>query len=376
MGGGHAGGSVFPPADPARGSPGAADPFAYGCDASHRPCVRHVRHHPHPHWWRTRYRDPDTGAVQLQPRISDERLASGRRIGMAHRCRSDRRRRGLSAPCSRARGDMTRLIVLLAALGAFLLPLVWTVLAAFGILPDNSTTPPSWKGSLTLGHFAEIGVAEPTFWQELATSTASAVCAAALTVGVAFLGAYGLARSTFRAGRTLTQGFLVLASLPAMAYIIPLSDVMRRVHLVDTFAGVVLAEAAVTTPLAVFVLHGALAHLSPEWDEAAVLDGAGLFRVLGQVVLPLVAPSVAATAIVLFVIDWNMLLVPLVLTSGEIKTIPVGMSDFFTFERELDWPTAAAALVVSLTPLGLLVAVFHRLLERFRLDLQNGRDIG
>jgi multiple sugar transport system permease protein len=271
---------------------------------------------------------------------------------------------------------MTRVILLLAALAAFLLPLVWTVLASFGLLPDNSTTPPSWKGSFTLGHFAEIGVAEPTFWQELATSTASAVCAAALTVGVAFLGAYGLARSTFRAGRTLTQGFLVLASLPAMAYIIPLSDVMRRVHLVDTFAGVVLAEAAVTAPLAVFVLHGALANLSPEWEEAALLDGAGLFRVLGRIVFPLVGPSVAATAIVLFVIDWNMLLVPLVLTSGEIKTIPVGMSDFFTFERELDWPTAAAALVVSLAPLGLLVAVFHRLLERFRLDLQNGRDIG
>jgi multiple sugar transport system permease protein len=266
---------------------------------------------------------------------------------------------------------MTRLILLLAALGAFLLPLIWTVLAAFGILPDNSTTPPSWKGSLTIGHFAEIGVAEPTFWQELATSTASAVCAAALTVGIAFPAAYGIARSSFRAGRALTQGFLVLASLPVMAYIIPLSDVMRRVHLVDTFAGVVLAEAAVTAPLAVFVLHGALANLSPEWEEAALLDGAGLFRILGRVVFPLVASSVAATAIVLFVIDWNMLLVPLVLTSGEIKTIPVGMSDFFTFERELDWPTAAAALVVSLAPLALLVAAFHRLLESFRFNLQN-----
>jgi ABC-type glycerol-3-phosphate transport system permease component len=150
---------------------------------------------------------------------------------------------------------------------------------------------------------------------------------------------------------------------------------MRRVNLVDTFAGVVLAEAAVTAPLAVFVLHGALAHLPPEWEEAAVLDGAGLFRVLGQVVLPLVAPSVAATAIVLFVIDWNMLLVPLVLTSGQVKTVPVGMSDFFTFERELDWSTAAAALIASLAPLVLLVAVFHRLLESFRLDASNGSDI-
>jgi multiple sugar transport system permease protein len=269
-----------------------------------------------------------------------------------------------------------RIVLLCAALVFFLAPLGWTLLASFGLLPDNSSSPPSWTGPLTISHFAEVGVAEPTFWQELATSTASALCAAALAVGVSFLGAYGLVRSRFTAGRTLIQGFLVLASLPVMAYVIPLSDVMRRSHLGDTFVGVVLAEAAVTAPLAVFVLHGALSQLSPEWEEAAVLDGAGLFRVLGRVVFPLVAPSVAATAIVLFVIDWNMLLVPLVLTSGEVKTIPVGMSDFFTFERELDWPTAAAALIVSLAPLALLVGVFHRLLERFRLDTSNTGDIG
>ena len=71
-----------------------------------------------------------------------------------------------------------------------------------------------------------------------------------------------------------------------------------------------------------------------------------------------------------------MLLVPLVLTSGQVKTVPVGMSDFFTFERELDWPTAAAALIVSLAPLALLVGLFHRVLESFRLDASDGRDIG
>jgi ABC-type glycerol-3-phosphate transport system permease component len=133
-----------------------------------------------------------------------------------------------------------------------------------------------------------------------------------------------------------------------------------------------LSEAAATAPLAVFVLHGAIAQLPTEWEEAAVLDGAGLFRVIGRVVLPLVAPSIVATAIVLFVLDWNMLLVPLVLTSGDIKTIPLGLSDFFTFERELDWPTAAAALIVSLAPVAFLAAIFHRVLSRFSVDLRSG----
>ena len=197
-----------------------------------------------------------------------------------------------------------------------------------------------------------------------------AVGATFLTLTVSFMAAYCLARIRVRGDRLISQQFLVLASLPVMAYVIPLSDLLRRVHLLDTLPGVMLAQSAVTSPLAVFVLYGAIAQLPTDWEEAAVIDGAGLPRVLAQVVLPILAPTVVATAIVLFVLDWNMLLVPLVLTAGEVKTVPVAMSDFFTFERELDWPTAAAALMVSLLPLAALVAIFHRALGRFRLPGQ------
>ena len=260
----------------------------------------------------------------------------------------------------------TRFVVLAVALILFLVPLAWTVLAAFGIVPDNSARPPSWSGSFSLDHFADVGLAEPAFWDELASSTAFAAAATLITIAVSYPAAYALARSP---GATrLVPIFVLLASLPAMAYVIPLSDMMRRAHLIDTAAGIVLSEAAVTAPLAVYVLHGAVRQLSPEWEEAAMLDGVGLWRTLAFVALPLIAPSVVATAIVVFVIDWNLLLIPLVLTSGEIKTVPVAMSDFFTFERELDWPSAAAALTISLVPVALLVALFHRALQRFSLQ--------
>ena len=265
-----------------------------------------------------------------------------------------------------------RTLLVAIALTVFLLPVLWTALAAFGVLPDNSTRPPSWTGSFSLEHFADVGVAEPAFWQELATSTIAAVVAAFVTIGVSYPAAYALARSRSRFESILSPAFVVLASLPAMSYVIPLSDLMRRAHLLDTLAGIVLSEAAITAPLAVYVLHGAVRQLSVEWEEAAVLDGAGLLRTLIQVVLPLVAPSVVATAIVIFVLDWNLLLVPLVLTSGDIKTVPVAMSDFFTFERELEWPAAAAALLISLAPVALLVALFHRALQSFSLEAAGG----
>jgi ABC-type glycerol-3-phosphate transport system permease component len=78
--------------------------------------------------------------------------------------------------------------------------------------------------------------------------------------------------------------------------------------------------------------------------------------------------------IVLFVLDWNQLLIPLVLTGINVRTLPVVLTDFFTLERELDWPTAAAALTISLVPLLVLVGLLHRLFERFSLVPEIDRD--
>jgi len=264
------------------------------------------------------------------------------------------------------RNDIFQKLVLILALVAFLVPLGWTTLASLGVVP-RGTHPPGLAWPPSLDHFGEVGVAEPHFWQELATSTGVSIAATLLTVTVALLAGYGLARSRFRVKRYFVQGFLVLAVLPVMAYAIPLSDVLRRLGLDDTYLGLVLGMSAVTAPLAVYVLYGHLTQLSTEWEEAAWLDGAGLARVVSMVVVPMIAPALAATAIIVFVLDWNVLLIPLVLAGVEVKTLPVAMVDFFTFERELEWPTAAAALIISLAPVVILVALGHRLLDQFIL---------
>ena len=165
-----------------------------------------------------------------------------------------------------------RTIAIAAVTGAFLLPLAWTGLAAVGVLPDDSMRPPSWTGPPTLDHIADIGVAEPTFWQELATSTVTAIVAACLTVAVAFPAAFALARSRYRARRAVTQGFLVLASLPVMAYAFPLADLSRRVHLIDTFAGIAPASVpgfVVAQGLGLLVGMGAIVVLYPRAGLAA-----------------------------------------------------------------------------------------------------------
>jgi ABC-type glycerol-3-phosphate transport system permease component len=272
------------------------------------------------------------------------------------------------------RAGRARLLFLAISVVVVVLPIAWTALAAIGILPNNDTSPPSWTVHLTLDHLAEVSVVEPTFWQELATSVGVSAAAAVLATAISFLAAFGLARSAGRAGRRLTPILLVLASVPVMAYVLPLSELLRRLGLLDSLPGLILAEAAVTAPLAVFVFYANLIGAPREAEEAARLEGARVTGLLWHVALPGAAEVVAATAVVLFVLDWNQLLIPLVLTGINVRTLPVVLTDFFTLERELDWPTAAAALTIALIPLLILVGLAQRLLGRFSLTPEAGGD--
>jgi multiple sugar transport system permease protein len=269
----------------------------------------------------------------------------------------------------RRRQASIRIVLCSIALLVFLLPVVWTLLASFGITPNNMASPPTWTGQPSLRYYAEIGVADPGFLGKVLMSFSLAALSTVLTIAISYLAAYSLLRSRVKRRAMLVQGFLVLASLPVIAYIIPLIDIMRYLRLDDTFVGVTLALTAVYTPLAMYVLYGYLTHISPELEEAAHLDGATVFRALWSVILPVTVPGLAATAIIIFVLDWNQFLVPSLLGGQYIQTVPAAMSDFYTFEREVEWSTAAAALIISLLPLALFTTLAHRLLEQFSLDV-------
>jgi len=246
-----------------------------------------------------------------------------------------------------------------------LLPLVWTVLASFGLTVQNSS-PPHWSVTPNLEHFREAVLGRPAFVAALLNSAGVAALTTLVATFTAFLAAYALARSRFRARDLVVQGLLVLAGLPVIAYLMPLRATLSALHLYDTFIGAALAGGALFAPLATYVLYGLLRRVPLEPEQAAQLEGANPMQVLWKVVWPISRSGVVATAIVVFVLTWNQFLLPIASTF-QLKTVPVMIIDFFTFERESDWPSAAAALIAALVPVLLLVAVMHRWLERFSL---------
>jgi ABC-type glycerol-3-phosphate transport system permease component len=260
--------------------------------------------------------------------------------------------------------------VLIAAL--CLLPLAWTSLTSLGLrtaLPAAGQAPQL----PTLEHFAELGLAEQGFWTELATSAAVAILSAAISIAAAFPAAYALARSRRSRAGSVAQVFLVLASLPLMAYVFPLAQTLRALRLLDRLPGLILAQAALLAPLAVYLLFGALLASPRDVEEAARLEGASLPRTLVRVILPMNAGIMAAVGSLVLVLDWNSYLAPLVLAGGHVRTLPLGLSDFLTSDRELEWPTAAAALIVALLPLVALFAATRLSAGALRGKARRGR---
>jgi ABC-type glycerol-3-phosphate transport system permease component len=135
-------------------------------------------------------------------------------------------------------------LFLTVCLISVILPLLWTVLASLKVQPNNTVSPPTWSLPPSFASYLEIRSEQTFFWQELATSVLLSLLTTLLTIFIAFLAAYVLARTRLQGRKLVVQGCLILASLPAISFAFPLSDVLRFLHLHDTFVGLLLAETA------------------------------------------------------------------------------------------------------------------------------------
>lgn len=163
----------------------------------------------------------------------------------------------------------------------------------------------------------------------LLNSVLVTVTSVILTLALASLAAYATARIPGWKGN-LIFGFLVLGmAIPAQANMIPQRVLFENLGLLDRLLGLVLINITVTLPVATFILGGFMKTLPPSLFEASSIDGASAWRAFWSIAIPLSAPSIAATTIFLFVIQWNDLLYPLLfIQSPEKKTLPLALLSF------------------------------------------------
>lgn len=255
------------------------------------------------------------------------------------------------------------------------LPSLWLLLTSLVVL--FWLAPVLWMFNISLKTRAQIAVPVPTFLFRPTLENYTAIfqngnlvryamnsliiasVTTVITVLLAALSAYGLARFTFRGREGLLTWILSLRMMPAIAVVVPFYIMYQRLGLLDTYPGIVLAYLPVTLPFAIWLLYSFIRDIPIVLDEAAMLDGCGPWRTFLEIVFPVSLPSVAVTAIFTFIVCWNEFLLALILTANRAKTLAVGMSEFI-LSYEVLWGQISAAAIVMLLPLLVLVYLVQR----------------
>lgn len=184
-----------------------------------------------------------------------------------------------------------------------------------------------------------------------------------ISVLTAALMGYALGRYTF-AGRKVMFGlFALVIFLPEGYTIIPIYDLLTRLHLDNSLWGVILAEAGGVNVVAVLLYAGFFGQLPKELEEAARMDGAGFWRTFARIYLPLARPVTATAIILQFLHSWNDFLLPLVftLTKPGLRTLSVGVYALRN-DYQSDWGVMTAASTIALLP---VIVVFLFLQRHF-----------
>jgi multiple sugar transport system permease protein len=165
-------------------------------------------------------------------------------------------------------------------------------------------------------------------------------------------------------GNFLSFWIISQRMLPAVAIVIPFFLTFRMLHLINTYYGMVLAYALFFIPFAVWILLGFFEDFPQEIQDAALLDGCNEVTSILRVVLPILQGSIFVVALLLFVFTWNDLLIALVLTREETRTVMVFFSAALVSPTQEDFGVAAGAVVVGMVPAYLFALVGQRYLVR------------
>jgi len=240
-----------------------------------------------------------------------------------------------------------------------LTPFLLFISSAFKTQTEVTAVPPHFWPSFSLEFFRAV-VERHNLLRYLGNSLVVAGTTTVLTLSLATLAGYSLARLPGRLARPVLMGILACAMFPQIAIAGPVWRFLRFMGWLNTYQGLVLPYVALTLPLAVWILTLFFREMPEELEWAALADGCGRLGALVRVVLPLSAPGLFTAAILCFIYAWNEFFLALLIMTDPFKqTMPVGIA-LFQGEYTIPWGEIAAASFITTMPLVLMVLLFQR----------------
>lgn len=251
--------------------------------------------------------------------------------------------------------DLPVLVIVLFAMG----PFAWMVLTS--LTPTEalnatgvSVSPAGWS----LDNYVRL-LRQTSFLGNMLDSLIIACGTVVLGLAVAVTAAYAFSRFRFAGRKLLMLQFLLINMFPIVLLILPLFVLMRKAGILDTHFGLILANATVAIPFAVWMLTSYIGAIPKSLDEAAMIDGCSRLTALRRVVLPLTMPGIISTGIYIFITAWNEYLYALTLGGRNVRPVTVAIQTLIG-EYQIEWGLLAAGAVVGAMPATLLFLLVQR----------------
>ena len=260
-------------------------------------------------------------------------------------------RSGRTAGAGRHAAIIVVLIVLLS-------PFLWLLQMSFKSNDLILQFPPPLIFRPTLENYTSLW--HSAFSSSFVNSLLSASFSTALALLFGIPAAYALSRWAERGKHALSFAILVTRMAPPIAFTIPFFLFYRWIGLLDTVTGLVLIYTSFNLPLVIWMMQPFFESVPQSLEEAALVDGASARTIFLKIVLPMVAPGIAATAILCFLYAWNDFFFALILTRTNARTAPVAVVNFMNYEG-WEWGKIAAGGSLVMAP----VLIFSLAVRRY-----------
>ena len=244
-----------------------------------------------------------------------------------------------------------RYLFALLIVGVTVAPLLFVILGGFRTNAQINSDPAGLPSPWVFSNYANI-IASESFWRFLGNSTLISVAATVLAVGLGSMAAFALSRYQFRGREALYSMFTVGLLFPLGVAILPVYLLLRQLHLLESWIGVALPQAAFALPVTIIILRPFMAAVPSEIEDAAVVDGASRLTFFWRILLPLSRPALVTVAVLAFITSWNNYLLPLLVFNNQSHfTLPLGVA---TFQSQFSQDTAS---ILAFTALSMIPAL-------------------
>lgn len=210
-----------------------------------------------------------------------------------------------------------------------LLPIVWMI--SFSLKPEHEQfdIPTTFfSKNYTIENYKKA--LYPEFLRYILNSIIISVSTVIIALSISIFSSYSFSRLKFPGRKKLIIIIILTQLFPLTSMVIPIYQVLKTLNLINTYPGFVIAYLTFTIPVSVWMLRGFFNNIPPEIEEAAIVDGCSRMGAFFKVVLPISKPGITATTVWILIVTWQEFMFALTIsTTRNMRTLPVGLFDFF-----------------------------------------------